>query len=260
VRISTQFQIFFETNTCLDHIVFYLNLLKMLPLNLYSLMIWSRYMSDLSFFAKKRYTTKAFDPTKTIPADKIAEIKTLLQYSPSSTNSQPWHFVLASTAEGKALVAQATENYAFNTQKILDASHVLVLCARAQLDEAHLLQVLEQEAKDGRFANEEAKQGQHNGRSFFANMHKFELKDAQHWMEKQVYLALGTLMLGASVLDIDACPIEGFDATKMNQVLGLREQGLCACVVVALGYHSENDFNAKLPKSRLDQEVIFTEI
>lgn len=46
-------------------------------------------MSDLSFLAKKRYTTKAFDPTKTIPADKIAEIKTLLQFSPSSTNSQP---------------------------------------------------------------------------------------------------------------------------------------------------------------------------
>lgn len=44
-------------------------------------------MSDLSFLAKKRYTTKAFDPTKTIPADKIAEIKTLLQFSPSSTNS-----------------------------------------------------------------------------------------------------------------------------------------------------------------------------
>ncbi|MGL5668732.1 MAG: nitroreductase family protein, partial [Shewanella sp.] len=128
------------------------------------------------------------------------------------------------------------------------------------LDEAHLLQVLEQEAKDGRFASEEAKQGQHNGRSFFANMHKYELKDAQHWMEKQVYLALGTLMLGASVLDIDACPIEGFDATKLNQVLGLREKGLCASVVVALGYRSEEDFNAKLPKSRLAQEVIFTEI
>ena len=58
-------------------------------------------MSDLSFLAKKRYTTKAFDPTKTIPADKIADIKTLLQFSPSSTNSQPWHFVLAGTAEGK---------------------------------------------------------------------------------------------------------------------------------------------------------------
>ncbi|WP_300476839.1 oxygen-insensitive NAD(P)H nitroreductase [Shewanella sp.] len=217
-------------------------------------------MSDLNFFAKKRYTTKAFDPTKTIPAEKIADIKTLLQFSPSSVNSQPWHFVLASTAEGKALIAQATENYAFNTQKILNASHVVVLCTRTQLDEAYLLQILEQEEKDGRLANEEAKQAQHNGRSFFANMHKFEMKDAQHWMEKQVYLALGTLMLGASVLDIDTCPIEGFDATKMNQVLGLREQGLCACVVVAMGYRAEDDFNAKLPKSRLDQEVIFTEI
>lgn len=43
-------------------------------------------MSDLSFLAKKRYTTKAFDPTKIIPTDKIADIKTLLQFSPSSTN------------------------------------------------------------------------------------------------------------------------------------------------------------------------------
>lgn len=217
-------------------------------------------MNDLHFLAKKRYTTKAFDPAKKIPADKIAEIKTLLQYSPSSTNSQPWHFVIASTEAGKALVAKGTENYAFNTQKILNASHVIVLCTRSEIDEAHLLQLLDQEDKDGRFANEEAKQGQHNGRSFFVNMHKYELKDAQHWMEKQVYLALGTLMLGASVLDIDACPIEGFDAAQLNQALELREKGLCASVVVALGYRAENDFNAALPKSRLPQDAIFSEI
>ncbi len=218
-------------------------------------------MDNLSFLAQKRYTTKAFDPTKTIPAAKIAEIKTLLQYSPSSTNSQPWHFILAGSAEGKGLIAQAMEgNYAFNHQKVLNASHVVVLCTRNQLDEAHLLQVLEQEAKDGRFASDEAKQNQHKGRSFFANMHKYELKDAQHWMEKQVYIALGTLMLGASVLDVDACPIEGFDVTKLNQVLGLREKGLCASVVVALGYRAHDDFNASLPKSRLAQDVIFSEI
>lgn len=217
-------------------------------------------MSDLSFLAKKRYTTKVFDATKVIPADKIAHIKTLLQYSPSSTNSQPWHFVLAATAEGKAKIAEATSQFAFNTSKILNASHVVVLCTRTHIDNEHLLTVLEQEDKDGRFANEEAKLGQHKGRSFFVDMHRNELKDAQHWMEKQVYLALGTLMLGASVLDIDACPIEGFDAAKLNEVLGLREQGLCASVVVALGYHAEDDFNAKLPKSRLPQALIFTDI
>nr|WP_246028520.1 hypothetical protein [Shewanella atlantica] len=47
------------------------------------------------------------------------------------------------------------------------------------MDDQHLSTVLEQEEKDGRFSNEEAKQGQHNGRSFFANMHRYELKDTQ---------------------------------------------------------------------------------
>ncbi|ABV38389.1 6,7-dihydropteridine reductase [Shewanella sediminis HAW-EB3] len=217
-------------------------------------------MSELSYLTKKRYTTKAFDPTKKIAADKIEEIKTLLQYSPSSTNSQPWHFVLASSEEGKATIAESTVNFGFNTQKLLNASHVLVLCTKVLMDDQHLSAVLEQEEKDGRFSDEEAKQGQHNGRSFFVNMHRYELKDAQQWMEKQVYLALGNLLLGASVIDVDACPIEGFDATILNQVLGLREQGYCASVIVALGYKAEDDFNAKLPKSRLPQEQLFTEI
>jgi len=128
------------------------------------------------------------------------------------------------------------------------------------MDDQHLSTVLEQEEKDGRFSNEEEKQGQHNGRSFFANMHRYELKGAQQWMEKQAYLALGNLLPGVSVIDVDACPIEGFDAGILNQVLGLREQGYCASVIVALGYKAEDDFNAELPKSRLPQEQLFTKI
>ncbi|QSX29446.1 oxygen-insensitive NAD(P)H nitroreductase [Shewanella cyperi] len=217
-------------------------------------------MQDLSSLVKKRRTTKAFDPKRKIAADKIEHIKTLLQFAPSSTNSQPWHFVLAQTEAGKATVAKATEQFAFNTAKIMNASHVLVLCTKQQMDEEHLHQVLNQEQADGRFAGEEAKQNQHNGRSFFVNMHRYELKDAQHWMEKQVYLALGTLLLGASALDIDACPIEGFDATVLNRELGLRDKGFTASVVVALGYRSEEDFNAALPKSRLPQAQIFSQI
>jgi nitroreductase/dihydropteridine reductase len=213
---------------------------------------------ELSRLAKQRYTTKAFDPERKLSAEQVAELKTLLQFSPSSTNSQPWHFVIAGSDEGRARIAQSTQEY--NAAKIRNASHVIVLCTRATLDETHLQAVLAQEEHDGRFANAEARQGQHAGRSFYANMHRFELKDAQHWMEKQVYLALGTLLLGASVLNIDACPIEGFDSTILNQVLGLREKGFTSSVIVALGHHAESDFNKHLPKSRLAQDVIFTEI
>ena len=79
-------------------------------------------------------------------------------------------------------------------------------------------------------------------------------------MEKQVYLALGTLLLGAAALEIDATPIEGFDARVLNEALGLREQGMTSIVLVALGYRSADDFNAKLPKSRLPVETVISEM
>lgn len=57
---------------------------------------------DIVSVALQRYSTKAFDPSKKLTAEEADKIKTLLQYSPSSTNSQPWHFIVASTEEGKA--------------------------------------------------------------------------------------------------------------------------------------------------------------
>lgn len=56
---------------------------------------------DIVSVALKRYSTKAFDPTKKLTAEQAEKLKTLLQFSPSSTNSQPWHFIVASTDEGK---------------------------------------------------------------------------------------------------------------------------------------------------------------
>lgn len=52
---------------------------------------------DIVSVALKRYSTKAFDATKKLTAGEAEQLKTLLQYSPSSTNSQPWHFIVAST-------------------------------------------------------------------------------------------------------------------------------------------------------------------
>ena len=50
-----------------------------------------------------RYTTKEYDASKKISDTDMAEIKNLLRMSPSSVNLQPWHFIVAETAEGKAL-------------------------------------------------------------------------------------------------------------------------------------------------------------
>ena len=214
---------------------------------------------DIAKIATTRYTTKAFDPQKRIDAALMAQLQTLLRFAPSSVNSQPWHFVIATSDEAKANIARATTGaYSGNEPKVLKASHVVVLCARTELDDAHLDRVLEQEEKDGRFRTAEAREMQTRGRGFYVNMHRNELHDTQQWMEKQVYLALGTLLLGAASLAIDATPIEGFDRTVLDDALGLGKRGLRSVVLAALGYRSEDDFNAALPKSRLPDDEIFT--
>ncbi|RPH25534.1 oxygen-insensitive NAD(P)H nitroreductase [Buttiauxella warmboldiae] len=215
---------------------------------------------DIIQSAASRYSTKAFDPSKKINAEQIDKVKELLRLSPSSTNVQPWHFILASTDEAKARIAKATSGfYVFNERKVLDASHVVVFCAKTAIDETHLAKLLNQESHDGRFANPQAMEGQHKGRSYFVNMHRFDLKDAQHWMEKQVYLNVGNFLLGVSALNIDAVPVEGFDARILDEEFGLREKGFTSLVIVPIGYRSETDFNAALPKSRLNFNEILTE-
>lgn len=214
---------------------------------------------QLTALAKSRYTTKAYDASRTIPQEAINELLEQLRHSPSSVNSQPWHFIIASDEQGKARVAKSAEGgFAYNEAKMLTASHLIVFCTRTEVPESHLQAVLAQEALDGRFANDEARAGQDKSRRGYVNMHRFDQKDVQHWMEKQTYLALGTLLLGAASLGLDATPMEGFDFKKLDEELGLRDKGFTSLVVVSLGYRSESDFNAKLPKSRLPAEAVFT--
>ena len=46
----------------------------------------------------------------------------------------------------------ASGTYVFNERKILDASHVVVFCAKTAMDDAWLQRVVDQEEADGRFA------------------------------------------------------------------------------------------------------------
>lgn len=217
------------------------------------------YIMNLTEIAKTRYSTKEFDTAKKISAEDFEQIKSLLRLSASSVNLQPWHFIIADNAETKKRILKGTqESFPFNDEKIKDASHVILFCVKTELDDKHLFRILEQEDKDGRFAEPAFKDELHMGRTMFADIHRYDLKDAQSWMEKQVYLNMGTILLGAGSLGIDALPMEGLDAKALDEEFGLREKGYTALAIVSLGYHKETDFNAVLPKSRLPEDEIFT--
>ncbi len=210
--------------------------------------------------ANRRYSTKAFDPDKRIPDAEFAQLKALLRLSPSSVNAQPWHFIIAHTPEGRERMRRGTQDsFSFNDVKVRDASHVILFCVKTGIDGEYLNHLLEREDADGRFLGPVFKrEDMQKGRARFTDIHRFDLKDAQHWMEKQVYLNLGTALLGAAALGIDAVPLEGIDPRALDREFGLREKGYTALVMLALGYRKDSDFNAALPKSRLPEEEIFT--
>ncbi|MBF0265981.1 MAG: oxygen-insensitive NAD(P)H nitroreductase, partial [Gammaproteobacteria bacterium] len=186
---------------------------------------------DITEITNKRYATKAFDATKKISAENFEQIKSLLRLSPSSVNSQPWHFIIAHSEEAKKRITKGTQGvYNANESKVMNASHVILFCTKTTIDDQYLQAVLEQEDKDKRFGNADFKVAVDKTRHMYANMHRFDNKDAQHWMEKQTYLNLGTILLGAAVLGIDAVPLEGLDAKILNEEFSLIEKGYTATV------------------------------
>ena len=218
-------------------------------------------MIDIAQLATQRRTAKAFDPEKRISEALIEQLRTLLRFTPSSVNGQPWHFLFARTQKAKQQLAVAAQgSFAYNAPKILNASDVVVLCAKTNLDETHLAKVLEQEAADGRFSSPEGKAAQDKSRRFYAHHHQQTLSDEAEWINKQIYIALGSLLIGAATLEIDACAMEGIDFAALDSELNLTRLGLRSVVMVALGYRSDEDFNSKLPKSRLPAKQVITDL
>lgn len=210
---------------------------------------------------KKRYSTKEFDNTKKLTEDEINQVEELLRLSASSTNIQPWHFISATTEEGKNKIAlSAHDFFSFNKDKITDASMVVVFASMVDLTEDYLNKLSEKEDEDGRFPEKQYKEQNHGARSIFAKMHKYEYKDFQHWCDKQVYLNLGNFLLGVAALGFDAIAMEGVDLKLLDKEFNLLEKGYTSSIVVSIGYAKQSDFNKSLPKSRLSKEDIITKI
>lgn len=214
---------------------------------------------NLTEIANFRYSTKEFIADKKISDEDFQQIKSLMRMSASSVNAQPWHFIIANTDEGKSRISKGTQGmFIFNEAKVLNASHVILFCVKTDLTDDYLEHLLDVEDQDGRYAAQEHKDMMAGGRKLFADIHRNDLNDVRHWNEKQLYLNMGTVLLGAASLGIDAVPMEGIDAAALDAEFGLSEKGLAASAIISLGYRTETDFNADLPKSRLPEDEIFT--
>lgn len=135
-----------------------------------------------------------------------------------------------------------------------------LFCTKADISDEHLDNLLQQDDVSGRFKDASTKQGQKDSRSGYVDYYRNEKGDIQRWAENQTFIALGQMLLAAGIEGVDATPIGGFNEQILTEELELQDKGLIPSVLLTLGYRSEQDFNAKLPKSRLNKDEIFTKL
>ena len=80
------------------------------------------------------------------------------------------------------------------------------------------------------------------------------------WATRQAYIALGNFLSSAALLGIDACPMEGFQADKYDEILHVDQHGLATVVLATAGYRLASDPYAALKKVRFPKEQVLVEL
>ncbi|GKT35944.1 NAD(P)H-dependent oxidoreductase [Aduncisulcus paluster] len=97
---------------------------------------------------------------------------------------------------------------------------------------------------------------------FFKNFQEkdFDLTDDRKlidWAGKQAYIPLANMMTSAAALEIDSCPIEGFDQAGINALLNkegiFKSDEFTAAVMVAFGYRDESQRMSEKTRRPMDE-------
>lgn len=198
---------------------------------------------DILDLIQRRYTAKQYNATKSIPQEKIEDLKEILRLTPSSINIQPWKFTFVQNTEIKAKLAAVSMH---NTEKINQAQLLVVFSVADDLDVFQKVVDNELPAFRRDWYNQ-----------MKASMPEADLKT---WLAKQVYIALGVGLTASAALGLDSTAMEGIEADKYKDILNMSSyQPLFA---MAVGYGAEEDFNRleTTPKSRRLLESVIESI
>ena len=197
-----------------------------------------------------RYATKKFDPTKKIAPEIWTKLEQAPMLAPSSYGLQPWKFIVVTDAETRKKLHPVS----YNQSQILDASHLVVFAAKNPPNPADVDRHV---ARTAQLRGLDVSTLDGLKKAILGSLSRMTPADAHAWAARQTYIALGFFLSACALSGVDACPMEGFQNEKYDEILGLKEKGLGAVVLATAGYRLESEPAARLAKSRLEaQEVI----
>lgn len=192
-----------------------------------------------------RYAAKKFDTSKKVSDEDLNKILEAIRLTPTSFGMQPYHFYIVTNQDQKDAIQAA----AWNQPQIGTSSHLIVMCARNDL-----MTVKDEyfDAMSGGNAEVRA-----NLRGFEDMVTGFIPHSSPEWAKKQVYIAQGFALAACAELQIDSCPMEGFDPAAVAKILDV-PSNLDVAVMLPIGYRAVDEHPR--PKFRFPKEKIFTTV
>lgn len=211
-------------------------------------------MKDVIEALNWRYAVKRFNPEKKLKENQIERLVEGLSLTATSMGLQLMEFILVSNSG----IKQQLRPLAYNQPQIEEASHLVVMCRKTSVSVADIDSLI-QLSVDKRNLDPNADNVKGYEKMLKSTL-QMPANQQQVWMDNQVYIAMGNLMTICAVEKIDACPMEGFDRNKVDQLLELPQKGLQSVLICALGYRSDEDKYQHLAKIRRPIESLVTYI
>ncbi|WP_026463280.1 nitroreductase family protein [Adhaeribacter aquaticus] len=200
-----------------------------------------------------RYAAKRMNGQK-VPQDKINNILEATRLSPSSMGLQPYTILLVEDEE----LRKQIQKVANNQPQILEASHLLIFAAWDNITPAQIEEYINHTA-EVRNADPATLEG------FKGALLGIAQKNTQEqnfqWAARQAYIAFGTAIAAAATEQVDATPMEGFNASALDELLNLKEKGLRSVTLLPLGYRdTANDWLASQKKVRRQKDKLIVQL
>jgi nitroreductase/dihydropteridine reductase len=181
--------------------------------------------------AVKHFATPSATPSATRSAPDITPILSAACEAPTCFGLQPFKVIVVENVEAKARLAPVC----YNQPQITECTHLLVFCARNDLE----VRLEEYVAAIG--ASPETK-------AMIENM-LTHLSHPVHWAKHQAYLALGFALAAAAEKKIASCPMEGFDPAGVAAALNLPHT-LVPTALLAVGIEDPRPEATPYPRFR----------
>jgi len=198
----------------------------------------NKFMEAMMF----RHACKEFDSNKKISDSDFATILEMGRLSPSSFGFEPWKFIVI---QNEAL-REKLKAFTWGGQgQLPTASHFVIILSRKKPSMLYSSEYI-----DGMLDYKQLPQDvKAMYQQFYEKFQKedFKLLESDRtlndWVSKQSYIALANMMSGAATMEIDSCPIEGFDIALTEQFLAeelrIDTDEFGASVMVTFGYRKD---------------------